>query len=72
MPSEFHEERRRRLANQLLFRRYYVDCSCERGCYICAYTGLVTKGHARHASPTRDLATAGLAGASLRGALRSS
>ena len=42
VPSEFHEERRRRLANQRLFRRYYVDCSCERGCYICAYTGLVT------------------------------
>jgi hypothetical protein len=57
MPSEFDEERLRRLANQRLFRRYYVNCSCERGCFICAYTGLVTKGHARHPPPTSGKTT---------------
>ena len=49
IPTEVDEERRRRLANQRLFRRYYVKCSCERGCYVCAYTSLVTKAHAKHA-----------------------
>jgi hypothetical protein len=52
IPTEVNEERRRRLANQHLFRHCYVNCSCETGCHICAYTGLVTKGHAKHASPT--------------------
>jgi len=58
IPSEVHEERRRRLANQRLFRRYYVNCSCQGGCNICAYTGLVTKGHAKHTSPTSGKTTA--------------
>jgi hypothetical protein len=52
IPSEVHDEHRRRLANQRLFRRYYVSCSCEGGCNVCAYTGLVTKGHAQHTSTT--------------------
>jgi hypothetical protein len=46
-PTEVNDERDRRLANQRLFRQYYVRCSCERGCYVCAYTSLVTKAHAK-------------------------
>ena len=52
IPTVVREERRRRLANQRLFRQCYVKCSCERGCYVCAYTGLVTKAHAKHAPAT--------------------
>jgi hypothetical protein len=52
IPTEVDEDRRRRLANQRLFRHYYVKCSCEQGCYVCAYTGLVTKGHAKHTPTT--------------------
>ena len=52
IPTEVNEDRDRRLANQRLFPRYFVKCSCERGCYECAYTGLVTKGHAKHTQPT--------------------
>ena len=48
IPSEVGAERGRRLANQRVFRRYYIDCWCEAGCNICAYTGLITKGHAKH------------------------
>jgi hypothetical protein len=44
---EVDEDRRRRLLNQSLFRDYYVKCSCERGCQVCAYTCLVSKGHAK-------------------------
>jgi hypothetical protein len=49
IPNRVNAERRRRLANQRLFRHCYVNCSCVRGCYVCAYTGLVTKAHAKHA-----------------------
>jgi hypothetical protein len=63
IPTEVNEERGRRLANQRQLRHYYVKCSCERGCYICAYTGLVTKGHAKHASPTAGKTTRAFAGA---------
>jgi hypothetical protein len=52
IPTEVHEERSRRLANQRRFRHCYVRCSCERGCYVCAYTGLVTKAHAKLAPAT--------------------
>jgi hypothetical protein len=52
IPTEVNEERDRRLANQRLFPDYFVKCSCERGCYECAYTGLVTRGHAKHTRPT--------------------
>ena len=41
------EDRRRRLVNQRLFPRYFVRCSCERGCVVCAFTGLVSLGHTR-------------------------
>jgi hypothetical protein len=44
---EVEEDRVRRLANQRRFRHHFVKCRCERGCLICAYTGLVSKGHAR-------------------------
>ncbi len=54
IPPEVNEDRRRRLANQRLFRRCYVKCSCERGCYMCAYTGLVTRGQAKHATQVRQ------------------
>jgi anti-anti-sigma factor len=45
--TEVNQERRRRLGNQRRFRRYFVKCSCELGCSVCAYTGLVSKGHAK-------------------------
>jgi hypothetical protein len=41
------EDRERRLVNQRRFRHHFVKCLCERGCAVCAYTGLVSKGHAR-------------------------
>jgi hypothetical protein len=34
--TEVNEDRRRRLVNQRLFRHYFVKCSCERGCFVCA------------------------------------
>jgi hypothetical protein len=52
IPAEANEDRLRRLANQRLFPQYYVKCSCEQGCYECAYTGLVSKGHPTHTRPT--------------------
>jgi hypothetical protein len=53
LPTEVNEDRRRRLANQRLYRHCYVRCSCLRGCYVCAYTGLVTKGHAKRSLASR-------------------
>jgi anti-anti-sigma factor len=50
--AEVNEDRSRRLVNQRQFPHLYVTCSCERGCYVCAYTGLVTKAHAKHAPAT--------------------
>lgn len=49
IPTELNAERRRRLANQREFPHFYVKCSCEHGCSVCAYTGLVTKAHAKDA-----------------------
>jgi hypothetical protein len=48
IPKEVNEDRLRRLANQRLFPQYFVRCSCQRGCFDCAYTGLVSKGHRKH------------------------
>jgi hypothetical protein len=45
--TEVKEDHRRRLANQRRFRYHFVKCLCERGCPVCAYTGLVSKGHAK-------------------------
>ena len=59
IPTEVNDDRSRRLVNQRLFRRYYVSCSCEAGCYVCAYTSLVTRCHAKHAPPTSRETTSG-------------
>ena len=56
IPAEAENERHRRLANQRLFRSYYVNCSCEGGCGICAYTGLV-KEATQDTSPTSGKST---------------
>jgi hypothetical protein len=45
--TDLNHDRLRRLANQRRFRQYFVKCPCERGCLICAYTGLVSTGHAK-------------------------
>ena len=50
--TEVNEDRRRRLVDQRLFGHYFVKCSCERGCLVCAYTGLISKGHAKQTSQT--------------------
>ena len=57
LPIEVDIDRIRRLANQRLFRRYYVRCACEGGCPVCAYTSLVTKCHAKHAPSASGEAT---------------
>jgi len=45
--TDVKDDRRRRLVNQRRFRHHFVKCICERGCLVCAYTGLVSKGHAK-------------------------
>ncbi len=62
IPTEINSEHHRRLANQRLFRHYYVKCSCERGCYVCAYAGLVTKGHAKEGHPSQTRRRGAFAG----------
>ena len=52
LTGEVNDERSRRLANQRQFPHFYVKCSCEQGCYVCARTGLVTKAHAKDTRPT--------------------
>ena len=47
IPTDSTVDHRRRLINQRRFRRYFVKCLCERGCPVCAYTGLVSKAHAK-------------------------
>jgi anti-anti-sigma factor len=47
MAPDVTDDRQHRLANQRSFRPYFVECSCERGCPVCAYTQLVTKGQAK-------------------------
>ena len=41
--AEITEDCRRRLVNQKLFPEFFVECSCERGCAVCAYTARVSK-----------------------------
>jgi hypothetical protein len=48
LTADLEADRRRRLVNQRRFRHYFVKCPCERGCLVCAYTGLVSKGHTKH------------------------
>ena len=45
--TEIEQDRRRRLVNQRLFPGHFVKCPCKGGCLVCAYTGLVSKGHAK-------------------------
>ena len=45
---DVNADRRHRLVNQLRFPHYYVKCSCDGGCHVCAHTGLITKAHAKH------------------------
>jgi hypothetical protein len=47
--TDVKADHQRRLINQRRFRHYFVKCPCERGCLVCAYTGLVSKGHAKQA-----------------------
>ena len=46
--TDVKADHERRLINQRRFRPYFVKCPCKRGCPVCAYTGLVSKGHAKH------------------------
>jgi hypothetical protein len=45
--DEVQRDRKRRLANQRAFPLCFVKCSCEQGCPVCAYTGLVSWGQAK-------------------------
>ena len=44
--DELTRDRERRLLNQSAFPRSFVSCSCERGCLLCAHTGLVSRAEA--------------------------
>ena len=44
--DDLRHDRERRLLNQSAFPRSFVSCSCERGCLLCAYTGLVSRAEA--------------------------
>jgi hypothetical protein len=52
--DDLRNDRVRRLVNQRAFRHYFVDCLCERGCALCAYTGLVSKGEAKRPLPASE------------------
>jgi hypothetical protein len=52
--DDMREDRVRRLVNQRAFRDYFVHCHCERGCAVCAYTGLVSKGQAKRPLPVSE------------------
>jgi hypothetical protein len=45
--DELTRDRERRLLNQSAFPRSFVSCSCERGCLVCAHTGLVSRAEAK-------------------------
>ena len=47
LTDDIGADRVRRLINQLAFRDCFVHCLCERGCAVCAHTGLVSKGEAK-------------------------
>jgi hypothetical protein len=49
--AEMKDDRVRRLVNQRAYKDCFVNCPCESGCAVCAYTGLVSKGQARRAFP---------------------
>jgi hypothetical protein len=52
--TERTREQQRRLTLQRAFPLYFVDCSCERGCVVCAYTGLVSKATGQQRPEQRD------------------
>jgi len=52
--DELTRDRERRLLNQSAFPRSFVSCSCERGCLLCAHTGLVSRAEAKQQSGHRD------------------
>jgi hypothetical protein len=45
--EEVARDRERRLRNQRAFPFSFVDCSCDDGCLLCAYTGLVSRAEAK-------------------------
>jgi hypothetical protein len=45
--NELTGDRERRLLNQRAFPGYFVNCPCERGCPVCAYTGLVSRAEGK-------------------------
>jgi hypothetical protein len=45
--NELTRDRERRLLNQRAFPLSFIDCSCERGCLVCAYTGLVSRAEGK-------------------------
>jgi hypothetical protein len=51
--DELTRDRERRLLNQSAFPRSFVSCSCERGCLLCAHTGLISRAEAKQ-SGQRD------------------
>jgi len=63
--DELTRDRERRLLNQTEFPGSFVGCSCERGCFLCAYTGLVSRAEARqigHRDPAPARPASALAG----------
>lgn len=50
--DELKVDRDRRLLNQRAFPDCFIRCSCEKGCLVCAYTGLVSKAEMMR-SPAR-------------------
>jgi hypothetical protein len=47
--SELSSDRTRRLLVQQTFPTFFVSCPCQRGCLVCAYTGLISKAEAKQA-----------------------
>jgi hypothetical protein len=45
--DELMRDRERRLVNQSAFPQFFVSCSCEQGCLVCANTGLVSMAEAK-------------------------
>ena len=45
--DQTRRDRQRRLLNQHAYGRYFVGCSCQQGCLVCAYTGLVSRAEAK-------------------------
>jgi hypothetical protein len=45
--AELQQDRERRLRNQRVYPFSFVSCSCQRGCAVCAYTGLISRAEAK-------------------------